>query len=397
MVKSSCRSRAAASAFLTVTTLLMVFAPLTDGFGILPYKSQSTTSTSTRTRTRTLLEGIVVSKGKKKKTLRSSTTALFVIPKAHKVQMAKQSDNFLRGKIMLLAHKFLVPPAVYYAAIQRIISFTYWPEVVIIVAMVNVMPITQWYYLRQQRKILRRKQHDNDHHHHHHHDHDHDQTAEHDKERQDILHSFVTTKRHKIALVIEQFGRLQSTLYLSDVLLVFLKILNFDFVVKYQAQRIAGSIIFSTWLARNLSRIKFHYLSNGIPSWSISAIRRRQRQEISTNNNNNTTNKPLGTYNRFANKILDVLIYLCAFLAVIDLLGIQIGFAITSIFGLGSFGTLVLSLASKDVAAEFVGGLMIQSSNFFEEGESVILQDGVTGVVVKIGWLVSQVRCSAFL
>jgi small-conductance mechanosensitive channel len=324
-----------------------------------------------------------------KKTL-SPSTSLSMVPAAHKVQIAKQSNNFLRGKIMLIAHKFLVPPTVYYAAIQRIVSLTYWPEVVIIVAMVNIMPMARWYYLRQQMQQRKKQREavaeeanadvnkDNN-------------ADEHDKEREQILHSFTATNRYKMALVIEQFGTLQSTLYLSDVFLVFLKLLNFDFVVDYQAQRVAGSIIFSTWLARNVSRLKFHYLTNGIPSWSMSAIRRQRRERP---NNGAAVNykytKPMGVYSRFANKILDVMIYVCACLVVVDLLGMRIGFALKSVFGLGSFGTLVLSLASKDVAAEFVGGLMIQSSNFFDEGECVILQDGTTGVVVKIGWLVSD-------
>ncbi|CAB9499942.1 MscS family protein [Seminavis robusta] len=323
-----------------------------------------------------------------------SSTALSV--SSRKVQLAMQSNNFLRGKILLILSKFLVAPVTYYQVIKQLLVNTYWPEVFLIGATVNAMPMAQWYFIRQQRRNEKRQQEEES---------DGPMIAdstvvtleeEDDEEakEQQLLQwkqSFTATKLHKLAVVLQQFGILQCTLYISDVTLLFLKLMKFTFVQQYQAQKVAGAIIFSFWLANNVSRLKFYYLKNGVPSWSIASIRNQQRRDRQRRVNG-TGKGSMKAYNRFANRILDVLIYMCAFLTVVDMLGIQIGFALKSIFGLGSFGTLVLSLASKDVAAEFVGGLMIQSSNFFDEGEIVSLQDGTTGTVLKIGWLHTYIQ-----
>jgi Mechanosensitive ion channel len=122
--------------------------------------------------------------------------------------------------------------------------------------------------------------------------------------------------------------------------------------------------------------------SPAVAAASVAAYLQQQQQQ------QQTSTSTMGVYNRFANQVLDVIIYFSCIVSVVDTLGIgHFTFALKSLFGLGSFGTLVLSLASKDVAAEFVGGLMVQSSNFVDEGETVILQDGTRGCVAKIGWL----------
>ena len=298
-----------------------------------------------------------------------------VQPSPNKVAIAMQSNNVLRGKLMLILHKILVSPSKYWEIIGgRILPNTYWPEVALITAMVNAIPISRWIYDKRKGGEL----------------------------EEDVIEAnWKMSKSLQFARVLRQVGLLQAILYVSDVFLVVLKLLDFKFVVKYQAAQVAGSVIFSSWLAYNLSRIKYHYLirNNGSGNFfSLASIRRRKRKQKQTQQDDNTveteTGQPtVGVYNRFANRVLDVIIYMSAILSVVDLLGIHVGFALKSIFGLGSFGTLVLSLASKDLAAEFVGGLMVQSSNFIDEGETVILQDGTKGNVAKIGWLVSN-TCS---
>ena len=276
---------------------------------------------------------------------------------------------------MLVVNKIFVSPARYWEIlVGRILPNTYWPEVALITAMVQAIPLSRWIY--DQRQTHR------------------------DLEVADIDQRWKRSKQLQLSLVLRQIGLLQAMLYVSDVFLVVLKLLDFKFVVKYQAAQVAGSVIFASWLAFNLSRLKYQFLirNNGFLSLgSIRSRKQRKRKEPPANNNgeafddNYTLLSPSpGVYNRFANRILDIIIYSCASLSVIDMLGIHVGFAVKSIFGLGSFGTLALSLASKDLAAEFVGGIMVQSTSFFDEGETVILQDGTKGSVAKIGWLVSS-------
>jgi len=310
----------------------------------------------------------------------TSTTQLHIKPHASKVHIALQSNNAVRGKLMVIAHKVLVSPAKYkYILVDRILPMTYWPEVVLIAAMWNSKRIAQWIYFRR-------------------HAHDESMTT-----TSATYKAFRKSKSLKMARVLQQVGFLQAALYISDVCLVLLKLLEFQWVVKYEAQRVAASMMVSIWLAYNASRLKHYYLKRYAETGRLALVtlqrkKKKERAEqakveegmVDTGVSDGTiqnSQAKLGTYNRFANRIADVLIYSCAFLTLVDLLGIQLGFAIKSIFGLGSFGTLVLSLASKDVAAEFVGGLMIQSSSFFREGETVELQDKTTGVVTRVGWL----------
>jgi len=346
---------------------------------------------------------------------RTSTTALSVAAiHARKVQIAHSSNNAVRGKLLLIVSKFLVSPGVYYQVLQRILAQTFWPEVALIATMVNAIPIFQWFFLRQwwfQDKspviVIDKEEASSD-------DADNQEREEYKKA---CLQAFPDSNTYKFALVIQRVGLLQMIMYLSDVFLVFLKLMDFKFVVKYQAQQAAASIVFSSWMAYNLSRLKHYYLKRG-SFLSLKNLREMKKEEeerieqeqqiIIGDDVANSAGTPaatddaklankneaqmMGLYNRFANRVLDVIIYGCAAISVVDLLGVHIGFALKSVFGLGSFGTLVLSLASKDVAAEFVGGLMIQSSSFFYEGESVVLQDGTSGKVLKIGWLHTYIQ-----
>ena len=272
---------------------------------------------------------------------------------------------------MLFVSKILVAPVRYWEIIVgRILPNTYWPEVVLITAMVNAIPLSRWVYEKRPKHR--------------------------DLEEDAVDKQWKKSKQFQFALVLRQVGLLQAILYVSDVFLVLLKLLDFKFVVKYQAAQVAGSVIFASWFAYNLSRLKYRILVRNNGVLSLASIRRKKRKlKLSKDSEpfdgTDTVPGPASAvYNRFANRILDVIIYVCASLSVVDLLGIHVGIAVKSIFGLGSFGTLVLSLASKDLAAEFVGGVMVQSTNFFDEGEAVVLQDGTRGSVAKIGWLVSS-------
>jgi small-conductance mechanosensitive channel len=56
-----------------------------------------------------------------------------------------------------------------------------------------------------------------------------------------------------------------------------------------------------------------------------------------------------------------------------DALGLEMGRGINSLFAFGGIGTLVFSLASKDIASQLVSGLVISTSDRFYEGESIHL------------------------
>jgi small-conductance mechanosensitive channel len=75
-----------------------------------------------------------------------------------------------------------------------------------------------------------------------------------------------------------------------------------------------------------------------------------------------------------------------------DTLNIQIGAGVKSIFALSGVGTLVLSLASQDMAKLFLSGVALSTSEKFRTGDLIKLGDNTTGVVSRMGLLFTEVR-----
>eukprot|EP00978_Attheya_sp_CCMP212_P023728 scaffold73224_cov58-Attheya_sp.AAC.2 len=92
--------------------------------------------------------------------------------------------------------------------------------------------------------------------------------------------------------------------------------------------------------------------------------------------------------------LLDGFVYGITGFFLLDILSVEMGFAVKSIFAFGSAGTLVFSLASKDIAAQFVNGLAMGASEKFLEGDEVRFGDGTSGVVVDMGWMETTLRSS---
>ena len=92
-------------------------------------------------------------------------------------------------------------------------------------------------------------------------------------------------------------------------------------------------------------------------------------------------------------RFFNLAIGLFAALFVLDLLEVEMGTGLKSMFALGGAGTLVISLASKDLAEQFISGVFLHASDKFYEGDYVTLGDGTAGVVSKIGWMHTLIRC----
>ncbi len=87
-------------------------------------------------------------------------------------------------------------------------------------------------------------------------------------------------------------------------------------------------------------------------------------------------------------KILQMLLALVWFMAVLQLFGIQI----TSLLALGGVGGLVFGLAAKDLLANFFGGAIVYMDRPFEVGDWIRCPEhGVEGVVEHIGWRMTRI------
>lgn len=86
------------------------------------------------------------------------------------------------------------------------------------------------------------------------------------------------------------------------------------------------------------------------------------------------------------NHALNAILYAVALIVLAELLSVNMGIALSSVFAFGGAGTLTLSLASKDLAKELLSGLVLTMSDQYHHGEEVILENGKGGFIQKIGW-----------
>jgi len=210
---------------------------------------------------------------------------------------------------------------------------------------------------------------------------------------------FRRSKTLRIARALKEVAQLCGLIIALEFGLVLLEELKFEFVRIYPVYQWTCSVIAAVWGASNLSEFKDFILSKG-----------------GKININNSAGRSL------LSQFLDVCIYGTVSLLLLDFLDVQTGYVLKSLFGLSSVGTLVFSLASKELVGEFLAGLAIQGTNMYTgkyaialdsrlhyiqglttsiavfmvhpEGEKILLQDGTAGTVQKLGWLNTHLRQS---
>lgn len=84
-------------------------------------------------------------------------------------------------------------------------------------------------------------------------------------------------------------------------------------------------------------------------------------------------------------KLLDFLIGLVVATFLIDDFNVDVGMGLKSLLSGGGIIALGFSLASKDLAENIVGGLVVQSWNAFKKGDYILLGDGTYGTVSQVG------------
>ena len=174
----------------------------------------------------------------------------------------------------------------------------------------------------------------------------------------------------RVAISISQLCKIGGVVYAVDMVAVALSAIGFHFPLRMNIPTLAGQIGFAIWFAMNLAAIKQSLLCRLL---KVDTPEKLGRSSI---------------YDRLG----DGIIYFAALLVVMDILSVETGKAMSSVFALGSVGTLVFSLASRDIAANFVSGLALSVSNKFHIGEEVRIGNEYQGVVHKMGWMHTDIR-----
>ena len=168
---------------------------------------------------------------------------------------------------------------------------------------------------------------------------------------------------------IAQAARLAILVYMVDCLTVVLTGLGFSFNHLSNLSLGFAKILYIVWAAQRLSVFKRYLLGR--------AFSRHPGK--------------LGQA-AIVDRLMDGIIYIVTGLFLMDILDVEMGVGVSSIFAFGSAGTLVVGLASKDVASMFVSGLTLTTTDHVREGDHVKFGDGTTGQIVRIGWMHTTIR-----
>ena len=182
--------------------------------------------------------------------------------------------------------------------------------------------------------------------------------------------SWLQSPACRVAISISQLCKIGGVVYAVDMLAVALCVIGFQFPMRMNLPIIAGQLGFVLWFAVNLAAIKQYLLCR---LFGVKASEELGKSSV---------------YDRMGNGI----IYFAAMMVIMDILSVKAGRAVNSVFAIGSVGTLVISLASKDIAANFVSGLALSASDKFHEGENVRIGNDHHGIVQRMGWMHTDIR-----
>ena len=164
---------------------------------------------------------------------------------------------------------------------------------------------------------------------------------------------------------VSQAAKLGLVVYAIDCLVVILRTLG---VPRLEAvSPVIAKVVFVVWVALRCSAVKRFFLMRLVAS------------------------KQLGIF-QILDKLSDGAIFVMASMFLLDLLDVELGAGLSSVFAFGSAGTLMVGLASKDIASMLVSGMTLTTSNRVNEGDDVNFGDGTSGVLQKLGWMQSTIR-----
>ena len=193
-----------------------------------------------------------------------------------------------------------------------------------------------------------------------------------------IFHNAITTKytfekswTKLIAKHIQQLVQLATLVYIGDIIVIALVAIGFDFDRLSVYSLGFARILYVGWIVQRLSVLKKHFLDSAAEA----------------------SPHKLGQIG-LVDKLVDGALYICTGFILLDILDVQMGVGLSSVFAFGSAGTLIIGLASKDLADMFINGVAMTTADRVREGDWVTFGDGTSGQIVKIGWMQTTIRHS---
>lgn len=175
---------------------------------------------------------------------------------------------------------------------------------------------------------------------------------------------FENTFLFQLSNHVAEAGKIALLVYIIDCFFISIKTMGFGIERKYS--QLAAKGIYTSWIFSRLLRWKRFFVRK-----AVYATKKGNRE---------------GKKNRakIANDITDILVLVVGGFFLVDILKVNVGVTLKSVYALGGVGTLLTSFASKDVAMALVGGLALQASDKLFEGDTVRLANGIEGRVDQI-------------
>lgn len=187
--------------------------------------------------------------------------------------------------------------------------------------------------------------------------------------------SYEDTVTYKVADTISQAARIAGIIYFIDAFEVALEVSGIKGKKSKDISTLLAKLIYATWAFFRARVYKRDFIVNVVESKT------------------KMMNDKGGIVGIF-DKISDFFLFVILSLTWLDILKIKLGNGLSSIFALGGAGTLTLTLASQDLAKRALNGLALSTSDHFYVGDKILLGDGTSGEVVKMGWLNTEIRGS---
>jgi small-conductance mechanosensitive channel len=191
---------------------------------------------------------------------------------------------------------------------------------------------------------------------------------------------FKDTLAYHFALHLSQAGKIAALVYGLDCVAIALQTMGFKDATQYSPY--LAKAIYTLWIFMRFNALKQYLV---FKAFGVASAKERE---------------DLGKRGPFArakivNKILDILCLAACFFVMVDVLKVKSGVTLNSLFAVGGAGTVVLSLAVKDIVSEIVSGLALQASDKVYEGEKVMFGNGLKGHVDQIGLFETLIRDSS--
>ena len=183
---------------------------------------------------------------------------------------------------------------------------------------------------------------------------------------------FRSTVMFILADHLQQIARIALVVYFVDIFKMLCIGLGFDFCKMSKFPHAFAQIAYTCWATERIAKAK------------KMAIRKYVSQYPDT----------FGRM-QIVNRLVNAALFTIAGFIVLNILKLEMGVAMHSIFALGSISTLALGIASQGIFAQILNGLLLVSSDRIYEGDVVRFMGGkLEGTIVKLGWMETIIRGS---